>query len=175
MLLFSLCLMKLRQNCSEQKSKHIQEAICTSEIAILTHSKNYNSTILPTWRTPLWYYLICLISSHIYKNLLFNAIVCHFFSEWNRGGGVWRKKWHSVMWGEGRSKNVNLRMTYFLNGPKTNKKNYKIQRNLCRQVLKKTEKLHISSLDKIITNDRIFWRTVAALFIKKNIKMETLL
>ena len=46
--------------------------------------------------------------------------------------------------------------------------NYKIQQNLCKKLLRKTEKSYFESLNtKKITDDRTFWKNVVPLFTYK--------
>ena len=50
----------------------------------------------------------------------------------------------------------------------TSKENYKIQQNLCKKLLRKTEKSYFESLNtKKITDDRTFWKNVVPLFTNK--------
>ena len=46
--------------------------------------------------------------------------------------------------------------------------NHKIQQNLCKKLLRKTEKSYFESLNtKKITDDRTFWKNVVPLFTNK--------
>ena len=46
--------------------------------------------------------------------------------------------------------------------------NYKIQQNLCKKLLRKTEKSYFESLNtKKITDDRTFWKNAVPLFTYK--------
>ena len=57
----------------------------------------------------------------------------------------------------------------------TNRENYKIQRNFCQKVLRKTKKSYFESLStKKITDNRTFWQTVVPLFTRKASKGETI-
>ena len=50
----------------------------------------------------------------------------------------------------------------------TSRENYKIQRNLCKKLLRKTKKSYFESLNtKKITDNRTFWKTVVPLFTNK--------
>ena len=50
----------------------------------------------------------------------------------------------------------------------TSRENYKIQRNLCKKLLRKTKKSYFESLNTIkITDNRTFWKTVVLLFTNK--------
>ena len=50
----------------------------------------------------------------------------------------------------------------------TSMENYKIQQNLCKKLLRKTEKSYFESLNtKKITDDRTFWKNVVPLFTNK--------
>ena len=50
----------------------------------------------------------------------------------------------------------------------TSRENYKIQRKLCKKVLRKTKKSYFESLNtKNITDNRTFWKTVVPLFKNK--------
>ena len=50
----------------------------------------------------------------------------------------------------------------------TSREKYKIQRNLCKNLLRKTKILYFESLNtKKIMNNRTFWKTVVPLFTKK--------
>ena len=50
----------------------------------------------------------------------------------------------------------------------TRSENYKIQRNLCKKLLRKTKKSYFESLNtKKITDNRTFWKTVVPLFTNK--------
>ena len=56
------------------------------------------------------------------------------------------------------------------------RENYKIQRNLCNKLLRKTKKSHFGSLNtKKITDSRTFWQTVVRLFTKKASKGEKII
>ena len=51
---------------------------------------------------------------------------------------------------------------------KQSRENYKIQRNLCKKLLRKTKKSYFESLNtKKVTDSRTFWKTVAPLFTNK--------
>ena len=50
----------------------------------------------------------------------------------------------------------------------TSRENYKIHRNLCKKLLRKTKKSYFESLNtKKVTDSRTFWKTVAPLFTNK--------
>ena len=57
----------------------------------------------------------------------------------------------------------------------TSRENYKIQRNLCKKLLRKTKKCYFESLNtKKITDNRTFWQTVVPLFTKRRQKVKRL-
>ena len=50
----------------------------------------------------------------------------------------------------------------------TSRENYKIQRNLCKKLLRKTKTSHFESLNtKKMTDNRTFWKTFVPLFTNK--------
>ena len=50
----------------------------------------------------------------------------------------------------------------------TSRENYKIQRNLCKKLLRKAKKSYFENLNtKNITDNRTFWKTVGPLFTDK--------
>ena len=50
----------------------------------------------------------------------------------------------------------------------TSRENYKIQRNVCKKLLRKTKRSYFESLNtKKITANRTFWKTVVPLFTNK--------
>ena len=53
----------------------------------------------------------------------------------------------------------------------TDRKNYNVQRNYCKKLLRSTKKSYFNNLDisKIIDN-RSFWKTIVPLFTKKTLK-----
>ena len=58
----------------------------------------------------------------------------------------------------------------------TSRENYKIQRNLCKKLLRKTKKSYFESLNtKKITDNRTFWQTAVPLFTKKASKGEKII
>ena len=58
----------------------------------------------------------------------------------------------------------------------TSRENYKIQRNLCKKLLRKTKKSYFESLNtKKITDNRTFWKTVVPLFTDKTSRSEKII
>ena len=58
----------------------------------------------------------------------------------------------------------------------TTRKNYKIQQNLCKKLLRKTKKSYFESLHtKKVTDNRTFCQTVVSLFTKKALKSEKII
>ena len=58
----------------------------------------------------------------------------------------------------------------------TSMKNYKIQRNLRKKLLRKAKTSYFESLNtKNITDNRTFWQTVVPLFTKKASKVEKII
>ena len=53
----------------------------------------------------------------------------------------------------------------------TDRKNYNVQRNYCKKLLRSTKKSYFNNLDISKINDnRSFWKTIVPLFSKKNLK-----
>ena len=58
----------------------------------------------------------------------------------------------------------------------TSRENYKIQRNLCKKLLRKTKKSYFESLNtKKITDNRTFWKTAVPLSTNKASKGEKII
>ena len=58
----------------------------------------------------------------------------------------------------------------------TSRENYKIHRNLCKKLLRKTKKSYFESLNtKRITDNRTLWQTAVPLFTKKASKDEKII
>ena len=55
----------------------------------------------------------------------------------------------------------------------TDRKNYNIQRNYCKKLLRSIKKLYFNNLEMSKINDnRSFWKTIVVLFSKKNLKKQ---
>ena len=66
-----------------------------------------------------------------------------------------------------------LRNKYLKSKSLTDRKNYNIQRNFCKKLLRTTKKEYLNNLDtKKITDNKTFWRTVVLTFSNKNSKGE---
>ena len=64
--------------------------------------------------------------------------------------------------------NAIMRNKFLKDKSQTSRENYKIQRNLCKKLLRKTKKSYFESLNtKKITDNRTFWKTVVPLFTNK--------
>ena len=73
------------------------------------------------------------------------------------------KELHDVIMKRSRYRNKFLK-----DKSQTSRENYKIQRNLCKKLLRKTKKSYFESLNtKKITDNRTFWKTVVPLFTNK--------
>ena len=72
-------------------------------------------------------------------------------------------------------KRSRLRNKYLKSKSLTDRKNYNIQRNFCKKLLRTTKKEYFNNLDtKKITDNKTFWSTVAPTFqtkIQKVIKL----
>ena len=68
-------------------------------------------------------------------------------------------------------KRSRFRNKFLKDKSQTNRKNYKLQQNFCKKLLRKTKKSYFDSLKKRkITDNRTFWQTFAPLFTKKSVK-----
>ena len=73
-------------------------------------------------------------------------------------------------------KRSRLRNKFLREKNQANRDNYKIQRNLCKKLLRKTKNSYFSNLDtKKITDKRTFWKTVALPFTDKLSKSENII
>ena len=58
----------------------------------------------------------------------------------------------------------------------TSRENYKIQRNLCKKLMRKTKKSYFEKLNtKKLTDNKTFWKTVVPLFINKTSRGENII
>ena len=65
-------------------------------------------------------------------------------------------------------KRLRYRNKFLKDKSQTSRENYKIQRNLCKKLLRKTKKSYFESLNsKKITDNRTFWKTAVPLFTNK--------
>ena len=69
-----------------------------------------------------------------------------------------------------------LRNKYSTSKSLTDRKNYNIQRNISKKLLKTTKKECFSNLDtKKVTDNKTFWRTAIPLFSNKNSKSDKII
>ena len=69
-----------------------------------------------------------------------------------------------------------LRNEYSTSKSLTDRKNYNIQRNISKKLLKTTKKECSSNLDtKKVTDNKTFWRTAIPLFSNKNSKSDKII
>ena len=70
-------------------------------------------------------------------------------------------------------KRSRLRNKYLKSKSLTDRKNYNIQRNFCKKLLRTTEKEYFNNLDtKKVTDNKTFYRTVVSTFSNKNSKSD---
>ena len=63
---------------------------------------------------------------------------------------------------------IKYRNKFLIDKSQTSRENYKIQRNLCEKLLRKTKKSYFENLNaKNVTDNRTFWKTVVPLFTNK--------
>ena len=73
-------------------------------------------------------------------------------------------------------KRSRLRNKYLKSKSLTDRKNYNIQRNFCKKLLRTTKKEYFNNLDtKKITDNKTFWRTVVPTFSNKNLKSDKII
>ena len=73
-------------------------------------------------------------------------------------------------------KRSRLRNKYLKSKSLTDRKNYNIQHNFCKKLLRTTKKEYFNNLDtKKITDNKTFWRTVAPTFSNKNSKSDKII
>ena len=85
------------------------------------------------------------------------------FCIFNKHAPIMTKELHNAIMKRSRYRNKFLK-----DKSQTSRENYKIQRNLCKKLLRKTKKLYFQSLNtKKITDNRTFWKTVVPLFTSK--------
>ena len=69
-----------------------------------------------------------------------------------------------------------LRNKFLREKNQPNRDTYKLQRNFCKKLLRKTKNSYFSNLDtKKITDNRTFWKTIVPLFTNKPSKSENII
>ena len=72
-------------------------------------------------------------------------------------------------------KRSRLRNKFLKDRTENNQKNFKLQRNFCKDLLRTTEKSYYSNLDiKKVTDNKTFWKTIILFFTKRPLKGETI-
>ena len=73
-------------------------------------------------------------------------------------------------------KRSRLRNKYLKSKSLTDRKNYNVQRNFCKKLLRTTKKEYFNNLDtKKITDNKRFWRTVVPTFSNNNLKSDKII
>ena len=73
-------------------------------------------------------------------------------------------------------KRSRLRNKYLKSKSLTDRKNYNIQRNFCKKLLRTTKKEYFNNLDtKKVTDNKTFWRTAVPTFSNKNSKSDRII
>ena len=81
-----------------------------------------------------------------------------------------QKNLHKEIMKRSRSRNKYLKSKSL-----TDRKNYNVQRNFCKKLLRTTKKEYFNNLDtKKVTDNKTFWRTVVPAFSSKNSKIQKL-
>ena len=72
-------------------------------------------------------------------------------------------------------KRPTLRNKFLKGRTENNQKNFKLQVNFCKKLLRTTKKSYYSNLDiKKVTDNKTFWKTIIPLFTKRPLKGEEL-
>ena len=70
-------------------------------------------------------------------------------------------------------KRSRLRNKFLTDRTENNQKNFKLQRNFCKKLLRTTKKTYYSNLDiKKVTDNKTFWKTIIPLFSKRHLNGE---
>ena len=72
-------------------------------------------------------------------------------------------------------KRSRLRNKFLKGRTENNQKNFKLQRNFCRKLLRTTKKSYYSNLYiNNVADNKTFWKTIIPLFTKRSLKGETI-